>query len=299
MLIPPFFIDCVVALGNIRAIPQTVGQPATEQWTTTGTGFFYGAAIDRSASLHRYRIFLITAKHVVQSYIDKASDIRVRVNSKDASKPVQDFELPHVAESAGNWFFHPGGIDVAVISVNWEFLKANKIEPHFFADNNSASNRAILIDRQVAAGDAIYVLGFPMGLTGEQRNQVIVRQGCIARISDMLDGAAPDFLIDASVYPGNSGGPVILRPEVVAIEQTKSQPTATLLGLVSSYLPYVDIAISVQTNQPRISFQENSGLASILPVDYIDETIAAYLAAFPTAHPIEPEIPPAVDVEKV
>jgi hypothetical protein len=44
-----------------------------------------------------------------------------------------------------------------------------------------------------------------MGLTGEQRNHVIVRQGCIARISEMLDSATPDFLIDASVYPGNSG----------------------------------------------------------------------------------------------
>jgi hypothetical protein len=68
-----------------------------------------------------------------------------------------------------------------------------------------------------------------------------------------------------------------------------------LLGLVSSYLTYEDIAVSLQTNKPRISFQENSGLASVLPVDFIDEAISAYLAAFPTAPPVEPEIAPPVE----
>jgi hypothetical protein len=63
---------------------------------------------------------------------------------------------------------------------------------------------------EVAAGDGVFVLGFPTGLAGVQRNYVIVRQGCIARISEMLDGAAPGFLIDAPVYPGNSGGPVVM-----------------------------------------------------------------------------------------
>lgn len=205
MLIPPFFIDCVAALGNIRPIPQAGGQPSQNRWMITGTGFFYGAVINAKEEPHHYRVFLVTAKHVIQSHIDKNVDIRVRVNSKDVNTPVKDFELPRVAGGPSNWFFHPNDeIDVAIISVNWDFLKQNNIEPSFFTDNVLASNRATLISRQVAAGDAVFVLGFPMGLTGEQRNHVIVRLGCIARISEMLDGATSDFLIDASVYPGNS-----------------------------------------------------------------------------------------------
>ncbi len=51
---------------------------------------------------------------------------------------------------------------------------------------------------------------------------MIVRQGAIARIRDWLGGAATEFLIDASIFPGNSGGPVLNRPEAVSITGTKS-----------------------------------------------------------------------------
>lgn len=239
--------------------------------------------------------FLATAKHVIQGHVDSKSAVRLRVNPKDSGVGVKDFELPTHFD-AGGWFVHPNpAIDVATISINWDFLINQGIEPSFFTQDQTATNRNKLKDREVAAGDALFLLGFPLGLSGEQRNYVIVRQGCVARISEMLDGATPTFLIDAQAYPGNSGGPVILRPEITAIEGTKSQGTATLLGLVTSYLPYTDVAISQQTKSPRILFQENSGLANVLPVDYIDETIAAFLAAFPGAHPVEPNaIPEAV-----
>jgi hypothetical protein len=235
---------------------------------------------------------LVTAKHVVESRITNALDIRFRVDSNDVNQPVQEFRLPNQT-GASQWFFHPNpDIDVAVIFINWDALKAHKVEPTFFMDDQTVASRATLKDREVAAGDGIFVLGFPMGLTGEERNYVIVRQGCIARISEMLDGATSNFLIDASVYPGNSGGPVILKIEMTAIEGTKSQTTATLLGLVTSYIPYEDIAVSQQTDLVRIIFQENSGLAEVLPIDFIDETIAAYQAAFPAAPPAEPDVAP-------
>jgi hypothetical protein len=291
MLIPPFFIDCVAALGSMRPIPQPVGQPPRTEWATSGTGFFYGSPIKPEEEPRRYHVFLVTAKHVVESHITNQTDIRVRVNSKDANQPVQDFQLSRLV-GAGHWFFHPDpDIDVAVTRINWDMLQAHAIEPSFFHDQ-LAANRATLKDREVAAGDGIFVFGFPMGLTGEQRNYVIVRQGCIARISEMLDGATSTFLIDAPVYPGNSGGPVILKPEMTSIEGTKNQLSATLLGLVTAYLPYQDIAVSPQTKQVRVIFQENSGLARVLPTDFIDETIDAYKAAFPAAPPAEPDIAP-------
>jgi hypothetical protein len=113
-----------------------------------------------------------------------------------------------------------------------------------------------------------------MGLSGETRNYVIARQGAIARISEYLDNSASkSFLVDAFVFPGNSGGPVILKPEVFSVEGTKSQQKALLLGVVQSYQPYVDIAVSRQTNHPRITFEENSGLATIIPVDFINELV--------------------------
>jgi hypothetical protein len=75
------------------------------------------------------------------------------------------------------------------------------------------------------------------------------------------------------VFPGNSGGPVVLKPEIFSIQGTKASPKAFLVGVVASYQPYIDTAVSQQTQHPRITFEENSGLATVIPVDFINEML--------------------------
>jgi len=66
---------------------------------------------------------------------------------------------------------------------------------------------------------------------------------------------------------------VVLKPEIVSIEGTKTITRAALIGIITSYVPYKDIAISQQTGRIRITFEENSGLAAVLPADYIIEVV--------------------------
>lgn len=145
----------------------------------------------------------------------------------------------------------------------------------------------------VSEGDTAYVLGFPMELAGEDRNYVVVRGGTIARIRDCLRNAAPSFLVDASVFPGNSGGPVVVRPEVVAVANTSPVNHALLIGIVAAYLPYQDVAISQQTQRPRVIFEENSALAVVYPVDAIEEAIPPDLRKPESATAPEPQAAPA------
>ena len=49
--------------------------------------------------------------------------------------------------------------------------------------------------------------------------------------------------------------------------------------MVLAYRSYVDVAVSPQTERPRVVFEENSGLADVLPVDYIDEAIRDFLVS--------------------
>lgn len=63
----------------------------------------------------------------------------------------------------------------------------------------------------------------------------------------------------------------------MAIKGTKSQNAAYLIGIVKGYVPYQDVAYSLQTMRPRITFEENSGLAAVHPVDYIQETITEHI----------------------
>ena len=278
--IPPFFINSVVALGGERAV-SVPGLPDRIEWQTAGTGFFYGYRIqdDPDPAKRKYETYLVTAKHVVQGYIGQThGNINVRVNPKERSTAIQQFSIPNVPKPGeSTWFYHPdNAVDIAITRVNFDVLKQLGYEPGFFQNDIATMQKQKLIDAEVAAGDGVFVLGFPMNLAGAQRNYVIVRQGVIARISEMLEGASRSYMIDSFVFPGNSGGPVVLRPNLFAIQGTKPQTNAALIGVVTDYRPYTDVAISPQTNHARVLFEENSGLADVLPINYVEETIQAW-----------------------
>lgn len=281
-LIPPFFINSVVALGTLQTVNKN-GQVKLE-WVTEGTGFFYAYLTedDPDPNKRRYLPFLVTAKHVVQEHIAaNLGELLMRVNPTNSSARSRDFAIPNAASAQGEaWFFHPDdNIDVAAVPINFKLLEEAGIGRDVLASDQHAANSDKLISLGVTAGDGIFVLGFPMNLAGEERNYVIVRQGAVARISEMLDHASPTFMIDAFAFPGNSGSPVVLKPELTAIEGTKAQLKAYLIGMVLSYHPYEDVAVSTQTRQRRVTFQENSGLAEVLPIDYVDQAISAWLAS--------------------
>jgi hypothetical protein len=282
-LIPPAFVDSVVALGSTMAGPALSGQASRLEWRTEGTGFFYGHLFqgDPEPTNRKYQVFLVTARHVIDEHMKaQLGNVSIRLNPKDSTLQVQEFTIPSHPESGeGTWFYHPDpNIDIAIVPVNFEFLKERGFEPNFFASDLMIANRDKMKEIEIAAGDGVFVLGFPMNLAGAQRNYVVARQGCLARISEMLDGASKTFMLDTFVFPGNSGGPVILKPEITSISGTKSQPKAYLIGIVVSYRPYDDIAISAQTKRARVIFEENSGLAEVLPSDYIEQTIEAWRA---------------------
>lgn len=282
-LIPPFMINSVVAIGVKRPVPVP-GQPPKLEWFTVGTGFFYGHKVkdDPDPTKRQYTIYLVTAAHVIAEFRAETSGqsnsvLEVRINSKDPTQEAQTFDIPD-----GAWFFHPKytpGIaddDVAAVHVNGAQVAA--LGAAFMADDSTTANAAKLKAIGTSAGDGVFVLGFPMNLAGEERNYVIVRGGTIARISDLLDGTASTFLLDSFVFPGNSGSPVVLRPDAIGIQGTLVNRQAFIVGVVIDYKSYIDTAISEQTHRPRITFEENSGLAEVIPMDRVNEAIAAHAA---------------------
>ena len=107
-----------------------------------------------------------------------------------------------------------------------------------------------------------------MGISGKSRNFVIARQGIIARVDEEVLGER-FFYIDASAYPGNSGGPVTNKPEIMSTTGTQHNASAGLIGVISSGETYSDIAISQQTGKARIVFTEQTGLVRVVPTELI------------------------------
>jgi hypothetical protein len=275
-LLPPAFINAVAAIGH----RETNGT-----WVTEASGFFYGYLIqdDPEPTKRQYRVFLVTNWHVINNH----NVVSVRLNPKNAADPGQIFDLPPVTDGRATWFFNKD-IDIAGASINWQFLQQQGIDLYFLTSDTNAADTKKMQEIGVSAGDSIFVIGFPMNLAGQQRNYVIVRPGAIARVNDLIESAVGTLLIDSHVFPGNSGGPVILQPSLISITGTKSNERAYLLGMVRDYVPYVDVAISPQTGHARVTFEENSGLADIIPVDRINDLIKAWLASLPVATPQAP-----------
>lgn len=250
-LIPSPFLDTVVAIGKGES-PDSIRYIAT--------GFVYRALVKEDDNKW-YSNFLVTNRHVIEDSIE----IHIRQNTTVRAEPVLGF-------LTDEWTTHPDPeVDVAVLPIYTEDNGGNTVDVPAFGDAHTMS-RAKLQETEFREGNEIFVLGFPLGIVGNSRNYPIVRQGIVARIRDWYENDSKDFLIDSSIFPGNSGGPVLAKPTLHTYG--KAITSAKLIGLVSSYIPYQDIARSDQTGRPILAAHENSGLATVVPIDAVQETIS-------------------------
>jgi hypothetical protein len=222
-------------------------------YVSIGTGF-----ITEHATFN----ILITCKHVVFDCEQETflPNLFVSFNQKDGSLGRRSLEKLKQKFNI-NWFFHKDSkVDLAIMPFG--------IDPEKDDIKRMGQDLYAKIE-EIAEGEDIFFLGFPaLGIKMEKNIRPIVRAGIIALIQD--DNT---FLIDANVFPGNSGSPVFLKPSIFDFQKStlgKIRP-AKFIGIINSYLPYHDIAISPQTKRARIVFEENSGLASVYSVCFIDD----------------------------
>ena len=266
-LIPPYFADCVVAIG--------VDQLNDDKRIWVASGFLYGDYVrDNEDGTKQYRIYLATNRHVFENL----PKVYLRFNPI-SNEPAREYPLSLLDKNGAKlWFPHPKAeVDVAVIPINIKLLREHAMQVSYFQSVNNVANVDKLNELGVTEGDFVYALGFPMGIVGGERSTVIVRSGSIPRIRDALVRANQEYLIDAFIFPGNSGGPVVSKPEAFAIQGTKSQNAAYLIGIIKSYVSYQDVAVSSQSKRPRIIFEENSGLAAVHPIDSVQEAIKGHV----------------------
>jgi hypothetical protein len=267
-LIPKFFPDCVVAIGA----------KAGKGYTWVASGFLYGNYVSNNPDgTKQYGCYLVTNKHVFKE-LEDLDFAFMRINPQ-TNLPAREWALDlRDDQEVPTWFPHPNpDIDVAVTPVDWNLLTSQGMQVNIFRSDEHVANIDKMNQIGVTEGDFVYVLGFPMGIVGGEKNVVIVRSGSVARIRDCLTKVNPRYLIDSFVFPGNSGGPVVLRPEAMTIPGTGRVPSPHLIGIVTGYMPYQDIAVSQQTGKTRIIFEDNSGLAAVHPIDYVDDAVKEHL----------------------
>jgi len=189
-----------LAVELIHATVQ-LEQPLGDGTRTVGTGFLVSAP----AADGQPRTILVTANHVLQKMPSANARIGYRVANADGSWRYTPQQLK-IRDDKGRelWTHHPTR-DVAVMEIKAPeaFAKAAIPLNYLAADETFTSYN-------VTAGDEMMALGFPRGLSANQAGFPILRAGKVASYPVAPASVFPTFLLDFSVFPGNSGGPVFV-----------------------------------------------------------------------------------------
>ncbi|HEY1018925.1 MAG TPA: serine protease [Sediminibacterium sp.] len=257
MKILPKFLNSLVPIG--------ISTPLDSSIFWIGTGFL---VIDREKE---EQLFVVTNKHVIASQ----KDVIIRFNS--VAGVIFDFPVNLNDGTKDHWTGHPNAeIDVSIIPIPADIIAKNKLQAEPIELGSECATKQFLIDKGIGEGEDIYVVGYPMSQVDSSNSFPIVRKGIISKIRHCTIQNNKDFTIDALVFPGNSGGPVFLEQLEVNFEEKEITRKKFLIGVVKSYIPYRDHALSAQTQQLRVVFEENSGLAHVELADRVIETVKIY-----------------------
>jgi len=146
---------------------------------------------------------------------------------------------------------------VAAISITApaEFAKAAIPVEYLAADDTFTKYN-------VGAGDEMMALGFPRGLAANQAGFPILRSGRVASYPIAPAKIFPTFLLDFSVFPGNSGGPVYMS------EQAHRRPGGAVQASQD-----VEFIAGLLTQQVELN-SERLEIGIVTHAKYIRETIA-------------------------
>lgn len=229
-------------------------QPLPSGLRTVGTGFIVTAATPDGSP----RTILITADHVFASMPgDKAV---VGFRAADAAgewryTPV-DVRIRD-AEGDPMWTKHPLQ-DVAAIELPAGVARGA------VSVADLAGNRG-LASLKIEPGDEMMVLGYPRGLSANNAGFPILRSGRVASYPLAPASRYPTYLLDFSVFAGNSGGPVYIVRSTVAPGRSTSHIVIT--GLLTQ---------QIKMKRDRLE------IGNVTQADYIVETLSLLDGTEPT-----------------
>ena len=226
-----------VFIGSAEFPTQDLGigfhQTEHIRFTTRASAFLYAYPTPKSKrtmdvreegqstgkDTNEYGVWIVTCKHVVKNH----PFIGVRLNTTTGSS------LTYV--STGASWRRDDKADVAVL--RFKGWRNPDIDLAMF-EYDQAIEKDDIVANVLYEGTPVALTGYPISmLTTPDRNFPVVQFGYIAQIQGYLEGDKnhPVFLIGGAVFPGNSGGPVLI-PGGTPRAVTRYFRRGLLLGMV-------------------------------------------------------------------
>ena len=137
-------------------------------------------------------------------------------------------------------------------------------------------------DEEIFEGASILVFGYPGAVGPAYWTRAIVRSGIISWVSSNPSLYIP-FLIDAMVFPGNSGGPVFRIPSGMMKNGAFAiGGRASFVGIVSAvktqpikleYSKDESVVAIVDKDEKNIESFDYMGLAVVVPAEKVKELL--------------------------
>lgn len=256
----------LINTNNLKTL-VAIGIVQRKKFVCQATGFLVGFIAKNSKEPEKktYHVFLVTNRHVFQG----KQKVWLRLNDNKDKAKIFEQELTFPTGES-RWLAHKNGnVDLALLNINPQALQDNSIDFSIFNEEMFAFYRNFK-KIGIEMGDDVYILGFPMGVAGDIQNYPYAKSGIISRVDKEIFAKHKAYLIDSSIFPGNSGSPVVLKPTAISINQTQAVSQIFLMGVISRYLPYKEELYSHQTNPPSVVSleRENSGLSFVVPMDF-------------------------------
>ncbi len=175
---------------------------ATTQMLSSASGFFYRRG---------ERLFLVTNRHVfcdaASSHFPDRIEIGVHTDTQDLTRHAL-LSLPLVRDGLRLWreaTDSGGTVDVAVMEIPAGHLPADAVMQAFDESHLQARGEG------VAIGDALTIVGFPLGFHDTIHHLAVARTASIASAYGVRFQRQGCFLTDARTHRGSSGSPVVRR----------------------------------------------------------------------------------------
>jgi len=220
--------------GTAPAVPRTATEAAL--LTTTRVSTFLGPLSLSGASGFFFRrngrLFLVTSRHVLadetSSHYPDRIEVEVHTDELDLTRYAA-VSVPLYREGLSQWrqaADTAGDVDVAAIEIDVSRLPDPCILHAFGPEHLEPSGDVAEV------GDALVIVGFPLGFHDTVHHLPVVRSASIASAFGVRFQQQGYFLTDARTHRGSSGAPVLRRSHDP--NEDRSQLPWQLLGVHST-----------------------------------------------------------------
>jgi hypothetical protein len=187
------------------------------------------------------RIALVSAFHVLD--LMKGQKALVSWRTTDANgKITRTPQEINIRDSNLNplWLTHPER-DIAVM-----FIDVPECAKNCFVEYNDLADEKTIKNYNLGMGDELLNLGYPRGLPANGLGFAILRSGRIASHPLWPVRDFPSFLLDLTVFPGNSGGPVYVVEKFTKRDNPNNDsPRNFIVGLIAKQVSLNDESLEI------------------------------------------------------